>query len=161
MCDDVFDEDADDRQLQERDFDKYTRDIEDLHFRDAFLQAKDATLQQGFDDGLRESFTNVQAVSRLQGLIMGVVMGSIDETSEERRQELERIMAQLEWIRECLSDYDLIHDSDTSRVIDSFESVKEKLKVLLSDDKSVIDFLSQCPRLSFENYVKLKNFSKE
>ena len=187
MCDDVFDDGDEgassaEMNLMSKEFEKMNTSIEEIGFRDGFLQGKDESLQKGFDDGFNESFANFHAISRIKGLTLGMLMSSVDELSPEKdvpglgahstplnvkRKNLENIFQSLEDLEVALSDPERIKASGgISAISQTFDSLKEQLLTVVNQETAEAQSSSQskeadlrkaisdCPSLQFTSLEK-------
>ena len=132
MCDGVFDEESteltSELKVASREFENTNRQVEDLAFREAFLMAKEESLQKGFDSGFNESFTNYSSIGKLKGLTIALLMGLPEETEESVRKTGESIWSTLEDLEILLCDPERLAAAGIAVIRTSFENCKASLK---------------------------------
>lgn len=132
MCDGVFDDESSELTSElivaSREYDKTNKQLENLAFREAFLMAKEESVQKGFDTGFNESFTNYSAIGKLKGLTIALLMGLPEDTDESIRKTGESIWSTLEDLEILLCDPERLKTTGLPVIRTSFENCKESLK---------------------------------
>lgn len=132
MCDGVFDEECpeltSELKVASREYDNSNRHLENLAFREAFLMAKEESMQKGFDSGFTESFNNYSAIGKLKGLTIALLMGLPEETEESIRKTGESIWSTLEDLEILLCDPERLAAAGIAVIRTSFENCKASLK---------------------------------
>lgn len=133
-------------------------------FRDGFLEAKEGSLQKGFDDGFQESFQNHCSLNRLKGITLALLMSDSDIENEDRRQSLEHVFQTLEDIELVLSDYEQIASSGGPlQILSTFDHLKSQLlHLVVSRDGPHSELavqISESPSLSFSSFERITSSS--
>jgi hypothetical protein len=128
------------------------------------MEAKEESIQKGFDDGFQESFTNHCTLNRLKGITLALLMADAETENEARRLSLENVFQVLEDIELVLSDYERIATSGGPlQMITTFDHLKSQLLSLVSsrtgEQSELAVQISECPSLTFSSFDRVTSNS--
>lgn len=115
-------------------------------FRDGVLEAKDKSLQKGFDEGLEDSYENFAAINVLKGIVKYVCVVVLTQpmtqfvhsvvhfavNSDNDRTLLDQIVQKIENLEQSLQDFEKL-EPQRQHLVDQLNSTKGSLKQLCSN----------------------------
>ncbi|KAI1309100.1 hypothetical protein HDE_00359 [Halotydeus destructor] len=114
MDDDIFDDETEcDLALSSKEYERENELIEKAAFRDGMLEAKDKSMQQGFEDGLNQAYTNYSVLSKLKAYA-NVIHSSVSNHEDasllqDASKAIVSVEKSLEKL-ETLDSLDILHD---------------------------------------------------
>lgn len=124
------------------------------------MEAKEGSIQKGFDEGFQESFTNHCTLNRLKGITLALLMADAENQNEARRLSLENVFQVLEDIELVLSDYERIASTGGPlQIMSTFDHLKSQLLKLVAcrdgEQSELAKQISDCPSLTFSSFGRV------
>jgi PREDICTED: hypothetical protein len=144
MCDDVFDEDADDLTVINREYLKLTTNIEKEGFRDGLENGTDSNIQKAFDFGYNKTFKFFRTINIIKGILsvmkFNLVYDQFNQDLDESFKLLKKIEVKLE------EDFINLKTKNIDECISNFNQVKLTLFNICQklNYYSLIEVIQQC-----------------